>query len=131
MAPNGTSTAAAVSAETETVDQPLFDTDYDLEKDLKTGERIITEEVAAQAVHRIGLAETAYKPIPYKQYFVWNKLIFVSVAHALALYSLTYLPQVGYWMLFYTALVAIFSTTLGIQVGGKNFQKITNPFCAF
>ncbi len=80
MNPNSTSTSA--SSETETVDQPLFDTDYDLEKDLKTGEQIITEEVAAQAVQRIGLAETAYKPIPYKQHLVWYKLIFVIVAHA-------------------------------------------------
>ena len=118
MAPNGTS-ATAVLAETETVDQPLFDTDYDLEKDLKTGERIITKEAAVQAVQRIGLAETAYKPIPYKQHLVWHKLIFVSIAHALALYSLTYFPQVSWRMIFYTMLVAVLSTTVGIQVGGK------------
>ncbi|XP_017461277.1 PREDICTED: stearoyl-CoA desaturase 5-like, partial [Rhagoletis zephyria] len=97
MTPNSTSTSA--SEETE-VDQPLFDTDYDLERDLKTGERIITEEAAALAVQRIGLAETAYTPIPYKQYFVWHKLIFVS-----------------WGMIFYNILVGVFSITVGIQVG--------------
>ncbi|KAH9392128.1 suppressor of clathrin deficiency [Tyrophagus putrescentiae] len=78
---------------------------------------IITEEAAAQAVQRIGLAETAYKPIPYKQHLVWYKLIFVSIAHVLALYSLTYFPQVSWGMIFYTMLVGVFSTTVGIQVG--------------
>ena len=116
MTPNSTSTSASEEKE---VDQPLFDTDYDLEKDLKTGERIITKEAAVQAVQRIGLAETAYKPIPYKQHLVWHKLIFVSIAHALALYSLTYFPQVGWGVIFYTMLVGVFSTTIGIQVGGK------------
>lgn len=113
MAPNNTSAEPAVAS----ADQPLFDTDYDLERDLKTGETIVTEAVMKRALS--GLAETNYKPIPYKKHFVYYKLIFVSIAHALAAYSITHFHLAKMETIIWSMAVAILSTTVGIQVGGK------------